>query len=127
MPTFSPTILVYSDNLQKEKYPQTSPFDNLTGKWNFTSNFGQFKENGKEIANIGDIVTLKVKLTNYKGTNQLNAILMEIEKAPISSIKLNSTKTSLKIGESAVLSVDTEPSGGDVSEVKYEIVSGDYC
>ena len=99
-------------------------FDNLTGKWNFTSNFGQFKENGKEIANIGDIVTLKVKLTNYKGTNQLNAILMEIEKAPISSIKLNSTKTSLKIGESAVLSVDTEPSGGDVSEVKYEIVSG---
>ncbi len=119
----SKVILVYG--LASSDEPFT--FDEDTGLWSYFNN-KSFIQNGKPIANIGDTITIKAYLTEYNGSNQLNASLISKVEAPkpdLESLTLIASKTEINENETLTLSITPNPANTDVSGVTYELSDND--
>ena len=103
----SKVILVYG--LASSDEPFT--FDEDTGLWSYDNN-KSFIQNGEPIVNIGDTITIKAYLTEYNGSNQLNASLISKVEAPkpdLESLTLSASKTEINENETLTLSITPNP------------------
>ena len=119
----SKVILVYG--LASSSEPFT--FDEDTGLWSYFNN-KSFIQDGEPIANIGDTITIKAYLTEFNGSNQLNASLISKVEAPkpdLESLTLSASKTEINENETLTLSITPNPVNADVSGVTYELSDND--
>lgn len=119
----SKVILVYG--LASSDEPFT--FDEDTGLWSYFNN-KSFIQNGEPIVNIGDTITIKAYLTEYNGSNQLNASLISKVEAPkpdLESLTLSASKTEINENETLTLSITPNPANADVSGLTY-VLSDNY-
>lgn len=120
----SKVILVYG--LASSDEPFT--FHEDTGLWSYFNNKSFIQENGEPIVNIGDTITIKAYLVEYKGSNQLNASLISKVEAPkpeLESLTLSASKTEINENETLTLSITPSPANADVSGLTYELSDND--
>lgn len=119
----SKVILVYGLGSTDEPFT----FDEDTGLWSYRNN-KSFIQNGEPIANIGDTITIKAYLTDYNGSNQLNASIISKVEAPkpdLESLTLSALKTEINENETLTLSITPNPANADVSGLTYELSDND--
>ena len=119
----SKVILVYGLGSSDEPFT----FHEDTGLWSYRNN-KSFIQNGEPIVNIGDTITIKAYLTEYNGSNQLNASLISKVEAPkpdLESLTLSASKTEINENETLTLSIAPNPANADVSGLTYELSDND--
>lgn len=115
-------ILVYGATLSEDAL-----VFNSDGTWLFSNPEDFIADDGSTPVVKGDTVTLTVKLAEYNGTIQLNAVITDIEKGvqiDYESITVKAEDTTLDINDYTYLSEQHAPEDVNVGAVTYEVVEG---